>query len=327
MAPDCFPAHHLPRINRSSPSRKVVPPCPTRHPPEPRRPTTPASFPAGFLWGTVDRLVPDRGRRRRRRAGSRRSGTPSAARPGATHNGDTGDVACDHYLRLDSDLDLLGRSRRPGSTAARSPGRGSSRPGKGPANPTGSRLLPAPRRRSARPRGIVTGGHASTTGICRNPSRTPAGWVVRDTAERFAEYAAIVAEGLGDSVEMWTTLNEPWCSAWQGYGSRATTPPGAGTSGRPQPPPTTSCSATGLGSRGPAGRPARAARVGHHPQPGARCGRPPGTRTTWPPPERVDGNLNRLFPRARCSTGALPRGHARSLRRAAPSRFLGRRRR
>ncbi|SEQ37081.1 glycoside hydrolase family 1 protein, partial [Streptomyces radiopugnans] len=45
------------------------------------------------------------------------------------------------------------------------------------------------------------------------------GWPERATAERFAEYASLVAGALGDRVERWTTLNEPWCSAFLGYGS------------------------------------------------------------------------------------------------------------
>ena len=45
------------------------------------------------------------------------------------------------------------------------------------------------------------------------------GWPERATAERFADYAAIMARALGDRVSMWTTLNEPWCSAFLGYGS------------------------------------------------------------------------------------------------------------
>jgi beta-glucosidase len=43
------------------------------------------------------------------------------------------------------------------------------------------------------------------------------GWVARDTAARFADYAAMVAGALGDRVRHWTTLNEPWCSAFLGY--------------------------------------------------------------------------------------------------------------
>ena len=43
------------------------------------------------------------------------------------------------------------------------------------------------------------------------------GWGVRDTAARFAEYAELVADRLGDRVRLWTTLNEPWCAAFLGY--------------------------------------------------------------------------------------------------------------
>ena len=43
------------------------------------------------------------------------------------------------------------------------------------------------------------------------------GWASRDTAHRFAEYAAVVAEALGDQVSQWITQNEPWCSALLGY--------------------------------------------------------------------------------------------------------------
>jgi beta-glucosidase len=45
------------------------------------------------------------------------------------------------------------------------------------------------------------------------------GWPARDTAHRFADYAATVHRALGDRVRNWTTLNEPWCSAFLGYGS------------------------------------------------------------------------------------------------------------
>lgn len=45
------------------------------------------------------------------------------------------------------------------------------------------------------------------------------GWLNRDTAWRFAEYAALVARELSGLVEGWMTLNEPWCSAFLGYGN------------------------------------------------------------------------------------------------------------
>lgn len=43
------------------------------------------------------------------------------------------------------------------------------------------------------------------------------GWPARDTALRFADYAADVHSALGDRLTNWTTLNEPWCSAFLGY--------------------------------------------------------------------------------------------------------------
>ena len=43
------------------------------------------------------------------------------------------------------------------------------------------------------------------------------GWTNRDTAHRFVDYATSVYDALGDRVPVWTTLNEPWCSAFLGY--------------------------------------------------------------------------------------------------------------
>ncbi|KQS68742.1 GH1 family beta-glucosidase [Modestobacter sp. Leaf380] len=43
------------------------------------------------------------------------------------------------------------------------------------------------------------------------------GWTSRDTAERFADYAGVLYDGLGDRVSHWSTLNEPMCSALLGH--------------------------------------------------------------------------------------------------------------
>jgi beta-glucosidase len=45
------------------------------------------------------------------------------------------------------------------------------------------------------------------------------GWLNRETAFAFADYAEVVARRLGDRVDWWTTLNEPWCSSYLGYGT------------------------------------------------------------------------------------------------------------
>jgi beta-glucosidase len=51
------------------------------------------------------------------------------------------------------------------------------------------------------------------------PLEDAGGWGNRETAYRFADYARKMAEVLGDKVTVWTTLNEPWCSAYLGYAS------------------------------------------------------------------------------------------------------------
>jgi beta-glucosidase len=135
---------------------------------------------------------------------------------GATANGDTGDIADDHYHRLESDLDLMARL---GLEAYRfsiawpriQPS------GKGPINRPGlafySRLVDGLLERGIRP--IATLYHWDLPQALQDAG----GWPNRDTAYRFAEYASLVSAQLGDRVGSWTTLNEPWCSAHLGYGA------------------------------------------------------------------------------------------------------------
>jgi len=49
------------------------------------------------------------------------------------------------------------------------------------------------------------------------PLEDAGGWPERTTAERFADYAAIVHDHLGDRVQIWATHNEPWCASYLGY--------------------------------------------------------------------------------------------------------------
>ena len=81
----------------------------------------------------------------------------------------------------------------------------------------GPRLLRPPRRHAAG-RGRPAVGDALPLGPPRRSWRTAGGWPDRDVVDRFAEYAVAVHAALGDRVRHWTTLNEPWCSAWLGYG-------------------------------------------------------------------------------------------------------------
>jgi beta-glucosidase len=141
--------------------------------------------------------------------------------PGATTNGDTGDVACDHYHRWESDLDLM---QSLGLDAYRfSIAWPRIQPtGSGAVNREGiafySRLVDGLLERGIRP--VATLYHWDLPQALEDAN----GWVNRDTAYRFAEYAALTVEALGDRVHTWTTFNEPWCSAYLGYGSGAHAP-------------------------------------------------------------------------------------------------------
>lgn len=136
--------------------------------------------------------------------------------PGATEFGDTGDVACDHYHRWREDvghLTALGLDayRLSISWSRVQPG------GRGPLNPEGVAfyvgLLDA--LAEAGIEAWVTLYHWDLPQELEDAG----GWTNRATAEAFAEYARLMAEALGDRVHTWTTLNEPWCSAYLGYAS------------------------------------------------------------------------------------------------------------
>jgi beta-glucosidase len=144
-----------------------------------------------------------------------------SATPGAIVNGDTGEVADDHYNRLEDDLDLMAEL---GLEAYRfSIAWPRIQPlGSGPVNEAGldfyGRLVDGLLDRGIRP--IATLYHWDLPQALEDAG----GWTNRETAYRFAEYARIVATELGDRVQVWTTLNEPWCSAFLGYGSGAHAP-------------------------------------------------------------------------------------------------------
>ena len=184
------------------------------------------AFPPGFLWGSATAAYQIEG------AAAEDGRTPSiwdifCHTPGKVTNGDTGDVAADHYHRYRDDVALMGELgtralpllRLLVARAARRRHHG---------QPGGHRLLLAARRRAARRRRLAD-PHALPLGPAAE-LEDAGGWTNRDTAYRFAEYAAVMAEALGDRVGTWTTLNEPWCSAFLGYGAGEHAP------GTPTPP-------------------------------------------------------------------------------------------
>nr|WP_315268361.1 GH1 family beta-glucosidase [Microbacterium lemovicicum] len=133
--------------------------------------------------------------------------------PGAVINGDDGEVACDQYHLYRDDVALM---KRMGLQTYRfSTSWSRVRPDGGPVNPAGvdyySRLVDELLGAGILP--WLTLYHWDLPQALQDGG----GWTVRDTAERFTEYALDMHEALGDRVKVWTTLNEPWCSSFLSY--------------------------------------------------------------------------------------------------------------
>jgi beta-glucosidase len=175
----------------------------------------PRRFPVDFLWGTATASYQIEGAAAEDGRGRSIWDTFSHT-PGKVRNGDTGDVACDHYHRMAEDVAIMAdlglRAYRFSVAWPRVVPTGS-----GATNPAGldfySRLVDALLERDIAP--VATLYHWDLP----QPLQDIGGWTNREVAQRFAEYAAIVAGALGDRVSAFTTLNEPWCSAYLGYAS------------------------------------------------------------------------------------------------------------
>ena len=172
------------------------------------------ALPPDFAWGTatasyqIEGAVDEDGR------GTSIWDTFSHT-PGKVDNGDTGDVACDHYHRWADDVELMARY---GLNAYRfSVAWPRVQPtGRGAPNQKGldfyRRLVDRLRKRGIRP--AATLYHWDLPQALQDDG---AGWQNRDTVERFAEYSAIVYRALGDAVDWWITHNEPWVVAAIGH--------------------------------------------------------------------------------------------------------------
>jgi beta-glucosidase len=135
--------------------------------------------------------------------------------PGAIDNGDTGDVACDHYNRWRGDVEIMASL---GLNAYRfSIGWSRVMPkGRGEVNRKGldfySQLVDALLESKITP--FVTLNHFD---LPQKLQEEGGGWLRRGVLDDFREYADIVTQELGDRVKHWATFNEPWELAWQGY--------------------------------------------------------------------------------------------------------------
>ncbi|HEY5359952.1 MAG TPA: GH1 family beta-glucosidase [Streptosporangiaceae bacterium] len=170
-------------------------------------------FPTGFLLGAATAAYQIEGAAEEDGRGPSIWDTFSHT-PGKVLHGDTGDIACDNYHRLDADLDLaagLGLNSYRFSVAW---------PrivpdGKGSVNQKGldfyKRLVEGLNARAITP--MATLYHWDLP----QPLQDAGGWASRDTVERFCEFAQAVLEGIGDAVPMWVTVNEPFCAGMVGH--------------------------------------------------------------------------------------------------------------
>ncbi|MGH3396260.1 MAG: GH1 family beta-glucosidase [Streptosporangiaceae bacterium] len=170
-------------------------------------------FPDGFRWGVataayqIEGAVAEDGRRDS-------IWDTFCRRPGAIKNGDTGDVACDHYHRWPQDVALMAelgidayrfsiawpRIQPDGTGAANGPGLDFY-----------DRLTDGLLARGITP--MPTLYHWDLP----QPLEDAGGWRSRDTAARFADYAGLAAERLADRIPLWITLNEPFIVTAFGY--------------------------------------------------------------------------------------------------------------
>jgi beta-glucosidase len=162
-------------------------------------------FPDGFLWGAATASYQIEG------AVHADGRVPSiwdtfSHTPGKVHDGHTGDVACDHYHRYLEDVETMSwlglQAYRFSVAWPRVADLGFY-----------DRLVDALLEKGIAP--VATLYHWDLPQSLQDRG----GWTDRDTAYRFADYATRVHDLLGDRVRTWTTLNEPWVSAFVGYGS------------------------------------------------------------------------------------------------------------
>jgi beta-glucosidase len=170
-------------------------------------------FPADFLWGGATSAYQVEGSPLADGAG------PSiwerfVHTPGMTRNGDTGDVACDHYRRYREDVavmrDLGLKAYRFSISWSRVFPEGTGR-----VNAAGlgfyERLVDTLLENGIEP--LATLYHWDLPAALDDRG----GWLNRDVADWFADYGRVMFKRLGDRVKLWGTINEPWVVTDGGY--------------------------------------------------------------------------------------------------------------
>jgi beta-glucosidase len=173
----------------------------------------PISFPEKFLWGCATSAYQIEG------SPLADGAAPSiwerfVHTPGRVTDGDTGDVACDHYRRYREDVALMARLGLKAYRFSVSWSRVLPL-GTGAVNAAGlafyDRLTDELLRHGIEP--VVTLYHWDLPAALDERG----GWLSRDSAAWFGEYAQVLFRKLDDRVKLWATINEPWVISDGGY--------------------------------------------------------------------------------------------------------------
>ena len=170
-------------------------------------------FPDGFHWGAATSAYQIEGSPLADGAGAS-IWQRFAHTPGMIANGDTGDLACDHYHRYKGDVQLMKALGLQGYRFSINWARVLPE-GTGRINPQGldfySRLVDELLENSIEPNATLF--HWDLPAALDDRG----GWLNRDSAHWFAEYAEVMFKALDDRVPRWSTLNEPWVVTDGGY--------------------------------------------------------------------------------------------------------------
>ncbi len=133
--------------------------------------------------------------------------------PGKVANGDTGDVACDHYHRYKEDVALM---KELGIDSYRF-------------SIAWPRIFPEPHRYNPKGMEFYKNLIKELRGAGIEPAVTlyhwdmpqwmedMGGWTNREVVDHFVEFATTCFKELGKDVNLWITHNEPFCAAILGY--------------------------------------------------------------------------------------------------------------
>lgn len=170
-------------------------------------------FPPDFTWGTATASYQIEGAAHEDGRGVSIWDT-FAHTPGKVVNGDTGDVACNHYHLVKPDIELMKALNINAYRFSIAWPRIFPQ-GRGVVNEVGldfySRLVDDLLDAGITP--YVTLYHWDLPQTLEDEG----GWLRRGIADDFVAYADTVSQALGDRVKHWITFNEPWCTAWLGY--------------------------------------------------------------------------------------------------------------